>query len=88
MCLDIKVDLVKMLFIVPADKIRDVGELIRALLTAHEKRERVRVRMLASGIGKIMAMHTAIGDVSRRMTRESYRFIAKLTGVCPQTPRE
>ena len=38
--------------------------------------------------GKIMALHIVIGNVARRMTRAAYAFVAEVTGVPVDTPRE
>jgi site-specific DNA-cytosine methylase len=83
--LGIDMDLKDMVFSVPESKKKKTVEELRELVASDGRP--VHVRTLAKAIGRIMAMHVAVGDVARRMTREAYSFIAELTGVPPDATR-
>ena len=47
----------------------------------------VQVRTVAQVVGRLMATHVAVGDAVRRMTRDTYAFVARVTGVPPDATR-
>jgi hypothetical protein len=87
--LGIEIDLDDFVFRVPAEKVVGISADIEALLAdaAAVPPRPVSIRSLAQVVGKLMATHIAVGDVARRETRSSYRFIAELTGVPPDATR-
>ena len=85
--LGVGVDTRRMRFFVTEDKKTDLVRRASELVAAYRRGTAVRVRELARVTGKIMALHVAVGDSARRMTRCCYQYIAKLTGVPPDATR-
>ena len=86
-CLGTEVDLDAFVFRVPEEKKKRIVRDLRVLLALAERGDEIPIRLLAESVGRIMATHTAVGDVARRETRASYAFIAALTGVPPDATR-
>jgi hypothetical protein len=79
--LGIGMNLETMMFYVPMEKKIDIVAECKAIINEVRKKIQVRVRRVASVTSKIMALHIAIGNVARRMTRCLYVFVARITGV-------
>ena len=85
--LGIDIDLNKMLFQIPQDKKDKIRKGIKELLDTAFRGEAVHMRKVASAVGRIMATHVAVGDATRRITRDSYAFVAEVTGVPPDATK-
>jgi site-specific DNA-cytosine methylase len=81
------IDLDRGLFLTPEKKWKDIVQLCKEAQRRALNRIPGPVRGLAQVVGKIMATKLSMGNIVRRMTRRSYAFIAKLTGVPPDTSR-
>ena len=85
--LGLDVDLDSWTYSVPQDKKDKICAGLDAVIADAEAGREVSVRTCAQSVGRIMATAAAVGPVARRMTRASYHFIARVTGVPPDATR-
>ena len=76
--LGFRIDLVKGMFSVPAEKL----EALRLTVNQAKATTEIPARQLASIIGKVISMSLGLGPITRLMTRSLYADLNKRTGWC------